>query len=359
MPVDYEAARQLLEKEFAAIEESFLSDQRPKYHSLYKHIETIFFSQTQAYREVLLGCVLVRLLDKSVNIQKPYVNQGNDAYNGRTLDEKVINPFLHNKRIPSSRGPFLSTFRRSVMFNEATREGLRDKKGYDSLLALITFVAKEKNDSELKLFLHNLLYEFIELRRATEIPLSRIHRISLEQYDGLITGLLSTASGGRFPVILIEAIFQAIKERFALDWEIETHGINVADRPSGAGGDITIKSKGAIVMVAEITERPVDKNRVTATFQTKIAPHGIEDYLFFVTSKVDEDAKRQARQYFSQGHEVNFMEIKNWILTILSALGKPGRELFNKSLVEKLDAEDIPPSLKLAWNEQIAKITAA
>jgi len=121
MPFDYEAARELLEREFAAVESAFLSGQRPNRHSLYKHIETIFFSQTQAYREVSLGCVLVRLLDKSVNIHKPYVNQGHDAYNGRTLDEKVVNPFLHNKRIPSSRGPFLSTFRRSVMFNEATR----------------------------------------------------------------------------------------------------------------------------------------------------------------------------------------------------------------------------------------------
>jgi hypothetical protein len=235
----------------------------------------------------------------------------------------------------------------------------KTKEGYDALLALIANVARERNDDRLKSFLHYLLYKFLELRSDTEIPLSKIHRISLEQYDSLITGLLSTPSGGRFPAILVEAIFHAIKERFGLDWEIETHGINVADRPSGAGGDITIKSKGTIVMVAEITEGPVDRNRVTATFQTKIAPNGIEDYLFFVTADVDEGARRQARQYFSQGHEVNFMEIKNWILVILSALGKTGRKTYNRVLVEKLESVDTPPALKMTWNDQIAHITTA
>jgi len=122
-------------------------------------------------------------------------------------------------------------------------QGLRDRKGYDSLLALITFVAKEKSGENLKLLLHNLLFEFIELQLATEIPLARIQRISLEQYDNLISGLLSTPSGGRFPVILIEAVFQAIKGRFGLDWNVETHGINVADRPRGTDGDSTIRTR--------------------------------------------------------------------------------------------------------------------
>ncbi|MCL4460055.1 MAG: restriction endonuclease, SacI family [Chloroflexi bacterium] len=282
-PIDYNAARNLLDREFAEVESQFLqgTSQQSK-SSLMPHFDIIFRSQTQAYREVLLGCVIARLQDRAIDIHKPYVNQGPHAYNGRTLDERVVNPFLQDKRVPSSRGPFLSTFRRSVGFDSSTRDGLRDKEGFDALLSLIDYVAGENNDANLLAFLRYLLFRFLELRREVDIPPSRLQRISLEQYDDLITGLLSTLSGGRFPVILVEAAFEAIRDSFGLSWQIESQGINVADRPSGAGGDVTIKSGDTILLAAEITERPVDKSRVVATFNTKIAPQGIEDYLFFV-----------------------------------------------------------------------------
>ncbi len=106
-----------------------------------------------------------------------------------------------------------------------------------------------------------------------------------------------------------------------------------------------------------MTERPVDRSRVVSTFNTKIAPAGIEDYLFFVrpSAPIDE-AKQQARQYFSQGHEVNFVEIRNWILMTLATTGKRGRTIFNRVLTELLSSPDIPKALKVTWNEQIARI---
>lgn len=123
--IDYDAVRKLLNDEFSAIEsEALEGGQQNVPKSRKKHFDIIFDSHTQAYREVLLGCVLARLSDRKIDIHKPYVNQGDDAYNGRTLDEKVVNPFLHEKRIPSSRGPFLAAFRRSVMFDKTTREGM-------------------------------------------------------------------------------------------------------------------------------------------------------------------------------------------------------------------------------------------
>lgn len=286
------------------------------------------------------------------------MGHGEDAYNGRTLDERVVNPFLQDKRIPCSRGPFLSTFRRSVMFDELTRDGLRDRRGYDSLLALINMVASTNTDEDLKGILRYLLFRFIRLRTARDVPLARLHRISLEQYGQLLDGLLSTPSGGRFPLLLTEITFTTIKSTYSLDWTIEVQGINVADRPSGAGGDITIKRGTKVLMAAEVTERPVEKSRIIATFQTKIAPQGIEDYLFLLSEKPDEEVMLQARQYFSQGHEVNFLSIKNWILVILATIGKTGRAIFNAVLSEKLQDADIPAALKMAWNKQVERVTS-
>jgi hypothetical protein len=160
-------------------------------------------------------------------------------------------------------------------------------------------------------------------------------------------------------VLLVVATFNVIKEFFDLDWTIASQGINVADAASGAGGDITITSGGRIVMAVEVTERPVDRARVAATFNTKIAPAGIEDYLFFVRSSgVAPEARQQARQYFAQGHEVNFLEIKDWILMSLATMGRRGRASFNRALVGLLEAPDVPRTMKVAWNEQIAGLTS-
>jgi len=277
----------------------------------------------------------------------------------RTLDEAVVNPFLHEKRIPASRGPFLSAFRRSVPFLPATRAGLRDKVGFDALLVIIDYINDAETDEELLAVLRYALYRFFELRHASDVPLTKLQRISLEQYDALIEGLLATPSGGRFPVMLVEAAFTAIREAFGLEWTIEVQGINVADRPAGAGGDITIRKGESVLLAAEITERPVERDRVIATFQTKIAPQGIEDYLFFIREGVAEDVMRQARQYFAQGHEINFLNLRNWLVTILATIGTSGRAAFNHVLVEKLEAADTPATLKVVWNELIARITTA
>ena len=143
------------------------------------------------------------------------------------------------------------------------------------------------------------------------MPLSRLQRISLEQYESLITSLLNTPSGGRLPVILVVAAFRTIKDYFGLEWVIDYQGINVADAATGVGGDITITHEGRIVFAGKVTERPLERARVVATFNTKIASYGIEDYLFFVRPEtLAADARQQARQYFAQGHRSIFSKSK-------------------------------------------------
>ncbi|MBI2844482.1 MAG: restriction endonuclease, SacI family [Armatimonadetes bacterium] len=357
--LDYILSRELLETAFAFAEQAMLSKSPPHIDPEVKEAcDRTFQSSTQAYREVLLGCTIARLQDETIDVRLPYVDQGPAAFGGRSLDERVVNPFLQSKRIPCSRGPYLSVFRRSVRFNPATRAGLRDKEGYDALLAALAYL-EVSNSNSVNQFLLYQLYKFVELREATNIPLSKLFRISLEQYRVLLTGLLATASGGLFPVLLALATFRAIKEFFQLDWEVSCQGINVSDAASGASGDITIVSGGQIVLAVEVTERTVDKSRVVSTFNTKVAPYLIGDYLFFLAdSDSTVDAKLQAQQYFAQGHEVNFVDIKNWILMLLATMGTHGRDLFNKELMVLLEASDVPQALRVAWNHQVSALTS-
>lgn len=211
---------------------------------------------------------------------------------------------------------------------------------------------------EIKEFLLYLLYMFGKLREASEVSLSRLQRISQEQFESLIGSLLTTPSGGRLPVVLVVAALYTIKDFFGVDWTVEYQGINVADSQTGVGGDITITQNNKVVFAAEVTERPLERSRVVATFNTKIAPHGLEDYLFFVRPEtLSDEARQQARQYFAQGHEVNFLEIKNWVLMSLATMGKRGRALFNGHLLRLLDDQTMPKSVKVAWNDYVAALT--
>lgn len=321
--------------------------------------DTIFGTGIQSYREALLGIALVRMQDRGVNLRLPYVNQGPDAYNGRELDEQVVNPFLQQNRIPCSGGPYLAMFRRDFRFDDSRRKGQRNPGAFDAFIKLIADLEGMAGDGDIQAFLTYLLYRFARLRESAEVRVSRLQRISLEQYKSLIASLLNTQSGGRLPVILVVATFRTVKDYFGLDWVIEHQGINVADAQTGAGGDITVKHAGGTVFAAEVTERLLERSRVISTFNTKIAPHGIEDYLFFVRSEaLSAEAQQQAKQYFAQGHELNFLEIGNWILMVLATTGRRGRELFNQHMLQLIDSPTMPRTLKVAWNDYIAALTA-
>ena len=303
-----------------------------------------------------MGCFLVKLNDWTVDVRKPYVSQGDDAFNGRTLDERVVNPILQQRRIPSSRGPFLSVFRRSVEFTAATREGVRDKSGYDAFLQVISFIETTPDDNleSLTNATYAVVYRFVELREASNVPLTRIQRMSLDQITSLVSRLLDTPSGGRLPMYVVVAVLQATNEHLGLDWEIQWEGINVADAASGLGGDIVVSSGGRTFLVAEVTEREVDQNRIVATFNNKIGPNQIEDYLFFTRSK-DQPTEtiEQMRRYFAQGHELNFVVIQDWIEAVLVTIGNPGRTLFIQRMVDLLETADTPAGLKVVWNESV------
>lgn len=358
MAANYAKARKLLDAALPKAEAALLGRREPSIRDdLRAAFDLIFDSKTQAYREVFLGCTLAWALNQSIDLSMPYVSQGEHAFNARDLDEEVVNPFLQQNRIPSSKGPFLNVFRRQVRFDTKTRAGLRDKVGYDAFLVLLGYLRTCMDKRTMLGLLDYQVYRFAVLRERANVPVSRVHRMSLDQYETLITEMLDTPSEGRFPVFLVAAAFDAIKEHFGLDWAISVQGINVADSQSGAWGDITVRSSEGVVLAAEVTERQVDKNRVVATFNTKIALTGIEDYLFFVKSdKLAEDVRQQAQRYFSQGHDVNFLEIRAWIRMVLATMGSKGRLAYGRFLLAHMEADSTPRTLKVRWNELLDQL---
>lgn len=355
--IDYKSAREILQTSFEEAEGNFRERIAPEVpEEIDRAIAALFSSRTQSYREALIGCALARMIDQDIDIRLPYMNQGNDAFNGRTLDERVVNPFLHEKQIPCSRGPFLAAFRRNVRFEPETERGLRDREGFRQMLVFIEHLRAADSESA-RALLHRLLRGFVELRDASEIALTRIARLSVEQHEVLLDGLLATPSGGRMPVLFVVAMLRTLSECYGMGWQIEWQGINVADAASGASGDVTVRRGGEVVLAVEVTERTVDRARVIATFRAKIGPQGLDDYLFFFSGPAPENgARAMARQYFAAGHEINFVNVRDWIVTTLTTIGPRCRALFAERFLELLGDRAVPAALKLAWNDRIAAI---
>jgi hypothetical protein len=352
--LDYGAARALLDSAFAAAEADFAGGTGELVPAeMIRATGTLMKSTTQAYREVLVGCCLARILDPVIDVHLPYANQGDTAYNGRSLDEAVVNPFLQQHQVPASRGPFLSVFRRSVQFAPEIRSGLRDKAGFDALLTFIDMLSNA-DAAAAHACLRHLLTAFVALRDASDIALVHVQRLSLDQYDLLLERLLQVPSGGRFPVLLAVAMFHTLRQSFNLDWAIEWQGINVADRASDVGGDITVRSGEEVILSVEVTERPIDRARVEATFNHKILTHRLTDYLFLHGEIAPApDARTLARRYFGQGHDMSFLPVRQWLLQSLGTIGTRHRPIFTTETIALLRGPDVPASLKLAWNETV------
>ena len=354
---NYLEAKKILENSFKNAENAFLKKQTVL---VSKNIETnceiIFKSNTQAFREVLLGCCLVRILDQSLNVRLPYINLGVNSYNGRTLDEKVVNPFLQIHTIPCSRGPYLSAFRRSVNFTEETAAGLRDKASYAAFLKILDEL-EQIPESKVESILVFVLEKFLELRESGNIILLQIGKLSVEQYEKFIDELLKFPSGGLIPMMVSVAMFNTIKKCYSLVWNIEWQGINVADKASNVGGDITITENDQIIFAVEVTERPIDSKRVIATFNTKISPNKISDYLFIYSNTPPlSEVLPITKRYFAQGHDVNFLQIKDWVVNMLVTLGSGCRQLFFGELVMLMNQASVSSAIKVKWNDLIKKV---
>jgi hypothetical protein len=354
--LDYKKAQEVLSLAFADLESNPRRGARLDIPAqLSAAVAVLFRSKTQAYREALLGCILARMADPPADVHLPYLEMGPQAFSGRTLDEKVVNPFLRTARIPSSRGPYLSVFRRSVRFDQATRQGLRDRDGYDAFLLCLEYLGQVSAE-DARALLDAVLHAFYDLREAAHIPVVEVRRLSLSQWDGLLARLLERPSGGRMPVLIVAATLKTIDEFFRSGWEVEFQGINVADSASGAGGDITVRSGRDILLVAEVTERPVDEHRVVSTFDEKIAPAGVAEYIFFVKPGAPTTGARvAAERFFAQGHDVNFVEIGAWVVQTLATTGRHGRDLMNRHMVDLLDTDEVPASVKTAWNAEVLR----
>lgn len=327
----YTPFRELLGRVFADAESDFRDGQIIGLtDEVTQSLDRMFASDTQAYREALVGCAVARLVDPTIDVRYPATAYGSNSFSGRSISDNVVAPFLQSKRVPVSKSPYLSSLRGGAKLIPGGQPRIqRDQASFDALVAAVEYLTTASPE-EAEMLLRRLLYEFIQLRESANIGLKRIARPSVDQLDRIGGALLDLKSGGRIASFLTIAMFKALSDRFSLEWDVEFQGINVADKFTGAVGDVTIKKGEAIVLGVEITERPVGKDRVSLVFEEKVSPSGLTDYLFVTTAKPADDAIRAARNYTAVGNDMNFVNLAAWLHHLLATVGPGGRVQFQE-----------------------------
>ncbi|MDQ6433772.1 restriction endonuclease, SacI family [Mesorhizobium sp. LHD-90] len=350
----YDKARELLAEAFSEAEDDFRDGKLITLPSdVMGAIERTFASKTQAYREALVGCALTRLVDETIDVRYPATAHGDKSFSGRGVSDQVVAPFLQSKRVPISVSPYLSALRGGAKFVPGGQPRIqRDQPAFDALVKAVSYVA-DANPDETRALLRRLLREFIQLRESANISLKRTAKPSVFQLDKIADTLLRIKSGGRIASFLTIAMFQALSDRFTLGWEVDFQGINVADKFTGAVGDVTVKKNGDVVLGVEITERPIGKARVSLVFEDKVSPAGLIDYLFVTTALPEADAIVAAKNYTAVGNDMNFVDLRRWLHHLLATIGPVGRLAFQDRLIAQLTETGVPAELKLAWNDAL------
>ena len=87
---------------------------------------------------------------------------------------------------------------------------------------------------------------------------------------------------------------------------------------------------------------------------------GIEDYLFIYSNSLPtDDARQAARTYFTQGHEINFLQVADWIVNNLGTIGAKCRIIFTQEVLALFGTRDVPASVKMSWNDLVKELIGA
>ena len=320
-------------------------------------LETLQRSRSGSIREALLGCALAGCVHPEVDLRRPYLNLGERAFSGRTLDERVVNPFLQAEDVPCTKGPYLAMFRRQAVFDTSYLNKARDKAAMRAFLQCLDELERA-DAARRRAILVDVARMFVRLRDESNIRLLQLPRPSASTLARLMHEMLGQRSGGRVALWGVAAAWQAMADAFGLGWDVRVQGINVADVPSGAVADVEVRTRDEeLVMALEVTERCVDAERLRATFRSKIAPNGLRDYLFLHGGgEPDGKVLELLERMLVQGHAVEMHDLMDWLHACWVSIGGKGRERFVHHFCAYLADRDTPSTLKIAWNRAVERL---
>lgn len=276
-------------------------------------------NQNKSPIRYLMSGLVAKIEKPSTNLRKPTTALGgDDAYDGRGYDEKIVEPYVLKYQLPcNATTAFLTPSFRTIN-RPLAREmfaNSRPPEPYYQMMDVIEYVElyPGKAENVLLEIIRNLIVikEENQLRIQTQLDKikagSDISSLSSDEIVNLIIQHLRCKNSSRLPVLIVASAYMAVSDLICEKARnLLSH--QAADKQTGALGDveITLATEENTVTCYEMKTRSVQKTDVEKSIG-KISSYGyhIDNYIFITTEPVEKEVSSYAGSLYREtGTEV-------------------------------------------------------
>ena len=335
---------------------------------LKQHLDVII-KHSESQKAVLTVTVtsLVKKIAEPTQDIRIHQAKMQNGYSGRSLDTKIITPFLQLNHFPamSESGWLTRSLEQSEPYSLKYRGAIKPDNLKESFLQVLDMISTKKESS--RSILTYLLYELIQ-KRDIESNLKIARPINL-QIQRIISNLEEhfnskyyADGASRLPVLAIYAVYeQMIKEVHRYKncklKKLESH--TSPDQRSGAVGDIEIVSlNGDIFEGVEVKHNKTITPNLIRQAHAKFQSEPITRYYLLTTSNIDQNDKSITNEIINiskiHGCQVIVNGVLHTLKYYLRLLNSPNDFIYNYTSLLENDPV-IKFEHKLKWNEIIKK----
>ena len=280
--------------------------------------------QNRACVRFIMACSLAKIHSPEVDIRKPYTEIGdNEAYSGRTYDERYILDFVLQHELPCNMTTAFLTpaFRnRYITLTPDINLVGRPPAIYTATLQLLDAVHNGRLSAE-DLLAETLRWLIVirDEKRDRMRSLLAALRASKGETSLAAEGIVSLVeqhaklrNAGRLPVGSVAAVDKVAQDVLGERvWPLESH--NAADKQTRSLGDleITLLDDAQVVTSYEMKAKQVTKDDIDIALD-KIIHYGthIHNYIFITTQSIDREVVEYAAGMYDKtgGIEITILD---------------------------------------------------
>ena len=313
----------------------------------------------------LMAGLVAKIDDTRKDLHRPASFLGQGCYDGRSIDETIIEPFIHNKSLPCNpTTAFLTPAFRTIdtPITKDTFAKCRPSWVYKDMMDVIEYIQlfPDSCTDILKEIIRNLLVikEENESRIAQQLNSIRSSHgqlsLSSEDITKLLIQHLSCKNSSRLPVLAVAAAYDSVKDLIKEEHKpLLSH--NAADKQTGAVGDVEIvlSSENATITCYEMKKKAVTRIDIQNCVD-KIAKSSnhIDNYIVITTDTIDPEVNEYASSLYKEmGTEIVILDCIGFIRHFLHFFHRRRLQFLDnyQQLVLSEPASSVPQPLKEAF----------
>lgn len=274
----------------------------------------------------LMSAMLAKLDNEKVDTRQPYPKLGPNSFPGRTIDETIVQAFIHKYNLPcNDTTAFLTPAFRTIesTLTKSTFENCRPSYVYYEMMDILEYV--ESHPTEAKMVLSQIVSDLLLIKELNEKRMKEIvaemkaektHELSSEEITTLLAQHLQCKGSSRLPVLMVVAAYQAV-QHLTKESPKPLLAHNSADKQTGAIGDIgiTLSNEDDTVTCYEMKKKQVSTDDIYVIIKklsnTRKKP---DNYIIITTENITKEVRDLAYSiYGTLGIEVAVLDCLGFI----------------------------------------------